>query len=339
MKIVVDVFGGDHAPEEILKGCADALMAEAGIELALFGDAAVINKRMAGLGIDTKRAEVFDAPEVITNDEAPTEAIKAKTNSSLVKALEYLKTNPDAKGMVSAGSTGAVLTGGLLKIGRIKGISRPSLSSLLPNVKGGFTMIADCGANVDCKPLYLCHFALMGSAYMKEVMGIENPKVALLSIGTEDKKGNELTKAVFPLLKKLPLNFTGNMEGREALSGDFDVLVADGFAGNIAMKSMEGTADYLFKLIKGAMTANFKTKIGALLLKKEMYKLKSSFDYTKLGGAPFLGLEKILIKNHGSSKARTVSASILQAKRMAERDIVGVIKKELAKVDLDIQTE
>ncbi len=339
MKIVVDIFGGDHAPEEILKGCADALKKDGGVVLSLFGKADIINRRLLELDADMKRVEVFDAPDVITNDDMPTEAIRSKSDSSLVRALEYLKSTPDAKALITAGSTGAVLTGGLLKLGRIKGISRPALAPLLPNVKGGFTMITDCGANVDCKPLYLCHFALMGAAYMKNVTGIENPRVALLSNGTEDKKGNELTKAVFPLLKDLPINFVGNMEAREALSGDYDVIVADGFAGNIAMKGMEGTADYLFKLVKRAMTANLMTKLGALLLKKEMYALKKSLDYTQFGGAPFLGLEKILIKNHGSTKAHTVAASILQAKKMAEKDIVGAIKKELAGINLDITTE
>ena len=337
MKVVVDVFGGDYAPDEILKGCADALKSEPEVELALFGDAEVINKKLIELSPDMKRVEVFDAPGVVTNDDTPTEAIRSKTDSSLVRALEYLKNNQDAKAMISAGSTGAVLTGGLLKIGRIKGVSRPALAPILPNVRGGSTMLIDCGANVDCKPLFLCHFAVMGSVHMQSVYGIESPRVALLSNGTEDKKGNELNKAVFPLLKKLPINFVGNMEAREALSGEYDVLVTDGFAGNIAMKGIEGAVMYLFKLLKRTMMSNFKTKLGAALLKKELYKLKKDLDYTEMGGAPFLGIEKILVKNHGSAKANTVAASITQAKRMAEKDIIGTMRKQFETLVLDIE--
>ena len=336
MKIVVDVFGGDYAPDEILKGCAEALKVERDVELALFGGAEIINKKLAALNVDMKRVEVFDAPGVITYDDIPTDAIKNKKDSSLVRALEYLKSTADAKAMISSGNTGAFLAGGLFKVGRIKDVSRPALAPALPNAKGGFTTLIDCGANVDCKPLFLCHFALMGCAYMQSVYGVENPRVALLSNGTEDKKGSELNRAVFPLLKKLPINFVGNMEARDALSGDYDVLVSDGFAGNIALKSFEGAVSFLFKQLKGAMMKNLKTKLGAALLKKELYKMRKELDYTELGGAPFLGVEKILIKNHGSAKANTVAASVTQAKRMAEKDIVGAIKRRLEGVEIEI---
>ena len=335
MKIVVDVFGGDYAPDEILKGCADALKIEKDVELALFGGAETINKKLAALNVDMKRVGVFDASDIITNDDIPTDAIKNKKDSSLVRALEYLKNDGDAKAVISSGNTGAFLAGGLFKVGRIKGVSRPALAPVLPNAKGGFTMLIDCGANVDCKPLFLCHFALMGSAYMQSVYGLESPRVALLSNGTEDKKGNELNRTVFPLLKKLPINFVGNMEARDALSGEYDVLVSDGFAGNIALKSTEGAVNFLFKALKGAMNKSLKTKLGAVLLKKELYKMKKELDYTELGGAPFLGVEKILIKNHGSAKANTVAASITQAKRLAEKDIVGAIKKRLEGVEIE----
>jgi glycerol-3-phosphate acyltransferase PlsX len=333
MKIIVDVFGGDYAPGEILAGCAAALKADENLRLILAGAEKPVGLGLVKAGADMKRCEVLDAPDVITNDDAPVEAVKRKTESSLVKALDRLKSDPEAAGLVSCGSTGAVLAGGLLRVGRIPGIPRPALAPVLPTLAGGGVMLIDCGANMDCKPAYLARFALMGSAYMRAVYGIEKPRAALLSVGTEDKKGNELSKAAFALLKTMrergAVNFAGNMEARDCLSGEYDVIVADGYVGNVALKSMEGALNAVLKLLKQTLKSSLKTKIGGALIQKDLKRTLGRMDYTKAGGAPFLGVEKVIVKSHGSSKAETVCASILQAKREAERGVVGAIKAAL----------
>ena len=224
MKIIVDAYGGDHAPEEIVKGAIDAVDKDKSLEVVLTGNKEVIDK----LVLNYERISVVGAPEVITNDESPTTAVRAKKNSSLVVALNILKSDDEAGGLVSAGSTGAVLTGAFMILGRIKGISRPALAPILPTVKGGNVILVDCGANVDTKPENLLHFAIMGCAYAKAALNIDNPRVSLLSNGVEEKKGNELNKAVSRCLK-IRLNFVGNMEARELISGDYDVVVSDGF--------------------------------------------------------------------------------------------------------------
>jgi glycerol-3-phosphate acyltransferase PlsX len=292
---------------------------------------------MFAADISEARYEIVHAPDVITNDESPTEAIRKKPDSSLVKALEYLRNESEAGALVSCGSTGAVLAGGLLKVGRIKGILRPALAPVLPALNGGDTLLIDCGANVDCKPAYLAHFALMGSAYMRAMFGVENPRVALLSVGTEDKKGNELTRAAFGILKTLPINFVGNMESRDLLSGGYDVVVTDGFAGNVALKSMEGALKGVLQVLKGAIASGLKTKIGGALLSKRLKKDMARLDYTKAGGAPFLGIEKVIIKGHGSSRAYTVYTAILQAQRAIETRVTEVIRtamENLPPIDL-----
>jgi len=330
VKILVDAYGGDNAPHEILKGCAEALEAAQNFNLVLFGKAEVISETLKEAGSDFSRIEIVDARDVITNDQSPTEAIRKQTDSSLVKALLRLKEDGEADAFISAGSTGAVLAGGLLKVGRLPGILRPALAPLLPTYPGAHVLLIDCGANVDSRPEYLLQFGAMGSAYMKAVMGIKEPRVALLSNGAEDKKGNELTKAAFLLLKESKLNFTGNMEARDMLSGDCDVIVCDGFAGNVALKSVEGAAHTIFKLLKEEISTGFKSKLGALLMKKKLKSLAGRLDYTRLGGAIFLGTSKLIIKNHGSSKAVTVCASILQAKEMVEKKLLESVKSELA---------
>lgn len=328
MKIVLDVFGGDYAPSEILKGAVMALNCEKPISLVLTGKADIIEKELKALACDMSRVEIVNAEDIITNEDVPTTAIRSKKNSSLAVALNELKNREDAAGMVSAGSTGAVLAGGIFILGRIKGISRPALAPILPTVKGTNVLLIDCGANVDCKSVNLCDFALMGSAYMKSVYKIESPRVALLSNGVEDKKGNELNKEAFKLLKEMKsVNFVGNMEARGCLSGDYDVLVTDGFAGNIALKSLEGTAVSIFSLLKQEINSSLRAKIGALFMKPALKSLKKKLDYNNNGGAPFLGVEKIIVKSHGASKAKSICASILQVKQMADSGLVGIIKK------------
>lgn len=330
MKVVVDIMGGDYSPEEIVKGCVEALSERSDFSLVMTGNKNKIEELLLNYTVKPDRIEIVDAQEIITNDEVPTVAVKTKKNSSLVVACERVKEDDECIGMVSAGSTGAVLTAATLKIGRIKGITRPALAPVLPTLPGGNVVLCDCGANVDCKPNMLLQFAQMGSAYSQAVLGVSAPKVALLSNGTEDKKGNELTHETFVLLKNSDLNFVGNMEARDILSGDFDVVVADGFCGNIALKSAEGTAKMLLSLLKKEMMSSVKNKLGALMLKKSFMKIKDIMDYNKKGGAPFLGVIKPVVKSHGSSKAPSIRGSIEMVINMHETHFIDKIKGRLA---------
>lgn len=331
MKIVLDVFGGDNAPYEILNGAKDAMNEEKDFELVLCGKKDIIDAYVNDKGMDRDRITVLDASDVITNDESPVEAVRAKTESSIVKSLEYLNSDPDATAFVSAGSTGAVLTGAVLLLKRIRGINRPALSPVLPTVTDKNVLLIDCGANTEPKAINLVQFAQMGSAFMKSFYGIENPRVGLLSNGTEDKKGNTLNKEAFPLLKESGVNFAGNMEARDILSGDYDVVVSDGFSGNIALKASEGTALGMFTLIKnGIYSGGLRAKIGYLLLKPVFKSVKRKMDYNDNGGAVLLGLQKIVVKSHGSSKAKAICNSILQAKKMVESKIIEKIGEELS---------
>lgn len=331
MKLVLDVYGGDNAPVAIVKGALTALGKKENLEVVMTGKSAEIEKIINENGRDlSKRIEIIDAPTVITNDEVPTMAIKQKKDSSLVVALEALKNRDDISALVSAGSTGAVLAGGVLRVGRMKGVLRPALAPVLPNLKGNGTCLIDCGANMDCLPEYLLHFAHMGSAYMKSVYGIKEPKVALVSVGVEDKKGNKQTHEAFELLKKSKLNFMGNMEARDALSGDYDVLVCDGFIGNVLLKSVEGAASMVMKKLKNAVMESTSAKIGALFMKKAFKQLKQDMDYNAKGGAPLLGTEKVIVKSHGASDENAICAAIFQACTMVENDLIGKIRTSLA---------
>jgi len=329
MKIIVDAFGGDNAPIEIVKGAVQAVYENSDVEVILTGDEEKIKNILNEEKYNGDKISIVHAPDVITNDDSPTLSIKHKKESSLVVALDLLKNNDEIVGMVSAGSTGAVLTGGLLRVGRIKGILRPALAPLLPNAKGGKTLLIDCGANMDCKPQYLEQFACLGSAYMKKLFNIENPRVAIISVGVEDKKGNAQVHEAFELLKNNPnVNFVGNMEARDMLSGDYDVLVADGYIGNVALKATEGAIETLMGFLKEEITkAGIKGKLGYLMLKKAFQNLKDKMDYTSVGGSPFLGVQKILIKSHGSSKAKTIAAAVAQVKTIHNAGIIDSIKE------------
>lgn len=329
MKIIVDAFGGDHAPEEIVKGGVEALAKKKDLELIFVGKKAEIENVLSSCRYDADRIEIMDAPDVITCEEEPTVAIKRKPDSSICAGFRRLKDDDSVFGFVSAGSTGAVLVGATLKLGRIKGVSRPALCPFLPTVQDSKRVyLLDAGANADCKPINLVQFALMGAAYA-EVCGVKEPKVALLSNGTEDKKGNALNHEVFPLLKELPIDFVGNMEAREILSGDVDVVVSDGFSGNIALKGMEGAIGNLMRIMKAEIMSTFKGKLGGLLLKGAFSDIKDKMDYNRQGGAVFLGVEKVVVKAHGSSKSSAICNAVLQAAEAAERDIIGKIKLKL----------
>ena len=324
MKIVIDTAACD-CPEEIIRGCALSLQNDASLNLILTGDEDAINNTLSQYNIDRARLEIIDAKETITNEDVPTVAIRQKSESSLVKAYEALKRD-EVVGLISAGSTGAVLTGSILKLGRIRGIHRPALAPILPTLNGKEVCLIDCGANVDSRPEFLVEFAMMGVSYMKSVYGIESPRVGLVSNGVEDKKGNELTKEVFLRLKALPINFVGNMEAREALSGNYDVLVCDGFVGNVLLKSIEGTANMVLKTLKEAIMADGLAKFGSLFMKKAFKTVKDKMDYQKKGGAPLLGVEKIVVKAHGASNSEAIQAAIKQVQKMNEGKLIQNIK-------------
>lgn len=333
MKVVLDVYGGDNAPEEIVKGAVNALNNNEGFNLVLVGKTQEIKALLSKYEYTGDRIEIVEASDVITNDDVPTEAIRRKKESSLVVSFKTLNTDPDCVALISAGSSGAVLTGGMLLVKRIKGVTRAALAPLLPTVKGGFVTLVDCGANAECKAPMLVQFAHFGRAMATAYMGIQNPRIGLLSNGTEDKKGNLLNTEAFPLLKQEEgLNFVGNMEAREILSGDYDVVVADGFSGNIALKGCEGTALAFMTILKNAiMEGGLRAKIGYLLMKPVFKKVKKTLDYNDYGGAVLVGLQKIVIKAHGSSKAKSISAAIMQAVTLHNRGIIDEVTKALVK--------
>ncbi len=337
-KVVIDGYGGDNAPVEVVKGIKKALDNITDLKVVVTGKQEELLACAKETGLENcDRLEIVDAQDVITNDDTPTVAIKTKTESSLVKAFDVLKNNEDVIGLVSAGSTGAVLTGGFLKIGRIKGVSRPVLAPIMPTVAGTPVILTDSGANMDCKPINLLHFALMANKYCEIMFGIKNPRVALLSVGTEDHKGNELVKKTFPYMKQIGVNFVGNMEARDLLSGDFDVVVADGFAGNVALKSCEGTLKTLLGILKSDIKSHTASKIGYLFMKGTFKRLKAKFDYDKYGGSPFLGINKLVIKCHGSSKAESFYQSIKQAYTLGQSGIVSSVAESINNLDIKIE--
>lgn len=330
MKILIDAFGGDNSPNEVIAGSIDALNEKQGFEAVFVGQEKVIKDLLKNYQYDEKRVSIIDAPDVITCEEEPTVAVRRKPNSSICIAFKELKENEEAKAFVSAGSTGAVLVGATLKLGRIKGINRPALSPIMPTlIEGKNVVLLDSGANADCKSINLVQFALMGSAYA-EALGVKEPKVALLSNGTEDEKGNMLIHETLPLLKQLKgINFVGNIEGRDILTGEYDVVVCDGFSGNIAVKGIEGAVSMLLKLIKNGINKSLKRKIGGLLLKDMFKDMKLKLDYNNHGGALFLGVNKAVIKAHGSSKRPAFKSAVLQAAHYSTFDISDKIISKL----------
>lgn len=333
MKIVLDAFGGDNAPFEIVKGAVRAVEKYDDIEIVLTGKEDKINECLRTLNYSGERISIVNCNDVITNDDTPTEAIKTKTDSSLVKAFDVLK-DPNVSALISAGSTGAILTGSFLKVGRIRGISRPCLSPLLPTKNGGNVMLVDAGANVDCKPINICHFALLATTYMKSVVGIENPRVGLLNVGTEDSKGNEFTKECFAMLKDMKeINFIGNLEARDALSGKYDVILADGFNGNVLLKALEGAMLFAMSEIKKEIKSNFWSKFGAIFMRKSFRNIKSKLNYNNYGGSPFLGVRKIVIKSHGSSDSLTILKAIEQAQKMYNTKFIETVESNIPRVN------
>jgi len=324
--IVVDGMGGDHAPKAVVEGCVKALQ-DADIKILITGREDEIKAELSKYKYDEDRISVIHTQEVISPNEAPVMALRKKKDSSLVRGLNLVK-NGEADAFLSAGSTGALMAGATLILGRIKGVDRVALAPVMPGKNAPF-MVIDAGANVDCKPEYLLQFARMGKVYFENVLGTSNPTVGLVNIGAEEGKGNELTKAAYPLLKGSGFNFVGNVEPREVSNGDVSILVCDGFVGNTLLKMYEGVAGNIFSMLKSEIMGSFRSKIGGLLLKPVFDRFKKKFDYAEYGGTAFLGAKGICIKAHGSSDAKAFKNAILQAKNCFDNDIVGKIENEL----------
>jgi len=326
--VVVDAMGGDNAPAEIIKGAVLAVGEKKEIKVVLAGDETVIGKGLSEYTYDKERIEILHAPEIITNNEAPVMAIRRKKDSSIVAALTMVKKG-EADAFVSAGSTGAVLAGGQLIVGRISGVERPPLAPLIPTMTG-VSLLVDCGANVDARSSHLVQFAKMGSIYMENVIGIKNPRVAIVNIGAEEEKGNQLVKETFPLLKNCSdINFIGSIEAREIPNGGADVIVCEAFVGNVILKLYEGLGGALVQKIKEGMMSTTRSKIGALLAKPALKETLKDFDASRYGGAPLLGLNGLVVKTHGNAKSTEVRNSILQCVTFTEQHINDKIKKNL----------
>ena len=310
-KIAVDAMGGDNAPKEIIKGAVEAVQKRDDIQVILTGKEEVIADELAGYTYNKEQITIVNTTEVIETAEPPVMAIRRKKDSSIVVGLKLVK-EKKADAFVSAGSSGAVLAGGQLLVGRIKGVERPPLAPLIPTEKG-FALLIDCGANVDARPSHLVQFAKMGSIYMKHVMGVKNPKVGIVNIGAEEEKGNALVKETFPLLKECrDINFTGSIEAREIPHGQADVIVCEAFVGNVILKLYEGVGSVLISKMKKGMMTSLRSKIGALLVKPALKSTMKDFDAREYGGAPLLGLNGLVVKTHGSSTSKEVCNSILQ---------------------------
>ena len=325
-KIAVDAMGGDNAPKEIIKGAVEAVQKRDDIQVILTGKEEVIADELAGYTYNKEQITIVNTTEVIETAEPPVMAIRRKKDLSIVVGLKLVK-EKKADAFVSAGSSGAVLAGGQLLVGRIKGVERPPLAPLIPTEKG-FALLIDCGANVDARPSHLVQFAKMGSIYMKHVMGVKNPKVGIVNIGAEEEKGNALVKETFPLLKECrDINFTGSIEAREIPHGQADVIVCEAFVGNVILKLYEGVGSVLISKMKKGMMTSLRSKIGALLVKPALKSTMKDFDASEYGGAPLLGLNGLVVKTHGSSTSKEVCNSILQCVTFKEQRINEKIKE------------
>lgn len=328
VKVALDAMGGDYAPAEVVKGAVEALKERDGIQLFLVGKEDLIKKELEKYPDASDHIAVVNATEVIEMAEPPVHAIMKKKDSSIVVGMKMVK-NGEADAFISAGSSGAVLVGGQVVIGKIKGVERAPLAPLLPTQKG-VSLLIDCGANVDARASHLVQFAKMGSIYMENILGIKNPRVAIVNIGAEEEKGNALVKETYPLLKACEdINFVGSIEARDIPSGDADVIVCEAFTGNVILKLYEGLSTTLIDVIKSGLMSTLKSKIGALLAKPALKSTLKAFDATRYGGAPLLGLKGLVVKTHGSAKAVEIKNSIIQCETFVRQDMNGKFKEHL----------
>ena len=329
-KIALDAMGGDNAPAEVVKGAVDAVKARDDIKVFLVGQKDSVQAELEKYTYPSEQIELIDAPEVIEMAEPPVIAIRRKRQSSIVVGMNMVK-QKEADAFVSAGSSGAVLVGGQVIVGRIKGIQRPPLAPLIPTEKG-ISLLIDCGANVDARAEHLVQFAKMGSIYMEHVVGRKNPKVAIVKIGAEEEKGNALVKETIPLLRECDdINFVGSIEARDIPKGDADVIVCEAFVGNVILKLYEGLSSTLIGVIKKGLMSTLKSKIGAALALPALKKTIKAFDATEYGGAPLLGLNGLVVKTHGSSKAKEITNSIFQCVTFKEKEINNKIRENITK--------
>ena len=333
MKIVIDAMGGDNAPVATVKGAIEAIK-NYDIDVILAGNESMIKEQLAEYDYTKEKIEIIHCSEIITNEDRPVSAIREKKDSSMVVALKLVK-EKKADAIVSAGNTGALLAGGLLILGRIKGIDRPALAPPYPTTDG-ISVLIDGGANSDCKPRNLLEFGIMGSVYAEKVLEIRRPRVGIVNIGIEEEKGSEIVKEAYKLCKNGPFNFKGNIEARDIPAGYADVIVCDGFTGNVILKLTEGLADSIFRLLKEEFVKNPLRKIGASLLKSGLKDFKERFDYTEYGGAPFLGVKGVLIKAHGSSDAKAVKNAIRQGIKFIENNVIDDIAEKITGLGEDI---
>ncbi|WCF10223.1 phosphate acyltransferase PlsX [Paenibacillus thiaminolyticus] len=325
MRIAIDAMGGDQAPECNVQGVLAAAQAWSDIELLLVGDEARLEPLLTSRPANVR---IVHAASTIEADDEPVKAVRRKKDASMVVAGRMVREG-EADCMISAGNTGALMTTGLLVVGRMAGVERPALSPMIPTMDGRGVLALDLGANMDAKPEHLVQYALMGSIYREKVHGIPKPRVGLLNVGTEAMKGNELTKQVYPMLEELPIHFVGNVEARDVLEGSCDVLVCDGFVGNVLLKSLEGTAGSLFSVLKQEFTRSWYTKLAAAVLMPGLKRLKKMMDYKEHGGAPLLGLNGLVLKAHGSSDARAIENAVRQARTALQHDLIHTIATEI----------
>ena len=334
IKIIVDCFGGDHSPEANVQGALGALEQFPDLHLILSGDESLIKEQLAGKTYDSSRVEILHAPQVIGCDERPTDVIRLKRESSMIKAIRLLRDDDSVAAMVSTGSTGALVAAVLTRIGRLQGIIRPAFCPILPTMSGGIVGVCDSGANVEVTPDHLRQFAIMSSLYMENVYGTYRPRVALLNVGKEPEKGDELRQTAYKLLTQTPeINFVGNMESRDLLSGNYDVVVADGFSGNVLVKATEGTALELLKKLKADIYSKCIYKVGAALMAKMFRDEKEFMNYQNYGGSVLLGTSKVIVKGHGSSKAVSVQKCIEQAYKMQLSELGAKIEDVICRYE------
>lgn len=332
VNVALDAMGGDNAPSEIIKGAAQALAENKDLKVFLVGQKHIIEDELKAYNYDKDRLEIVDATEVIETAEPPVMAIRKKKDSSIVKAMTMVK-NKECDAFVSAGSSGAILVGGQVIVGRIKGVERPPLAPLIPT-KDGVALLIDCGANVDARSSFLVQFAKIGSVYMENVVGIKNPRVAIVNIGAEEEKGNVLVKETYPLLKNCPdINFVGSIEARDIPKGNADVIVCDAFVGNVILKLYEGVGSTLISKVKEGMMTSLRSKIGALLVKPALKTALKTFDASEYGGAPLLGLNGLVVKTHGSSKAQEIKNTLRQCITFKQQNINDKIIQVISKDD------
>lgn len=335
MKIAIDTMGSDNGAKTAVEGSVAALEINPNLEIHLFGNEKVLHSFLKKH--KNKNIQIHHTTEEILQTDEPVRAARRKKDSSMIRAMLFVKEG-NADAVISAGNTGALMSGGIFYLGRVKGIERPALAPILPTIQGKGTLLLDVGANLEPKPEHLLQYAIMGNLYAQHILGVSEPKIGLLNVGAEDHKGTELLKSTFPLLMNQPFHFVGNTEAREIPLGGVDVVVADGLSGNVFLKGMEGTAQAIMYQLKEVLTQNMQTKLGTLLIKSSLKDLKKNLDYTEYGGALLLGLGKPCVKAHGSSNSNAFKNAILQAVKFVEQDIISKIEQNLS-INLSERTE